>query len=245
MGALKKDEANIYKQLMEKHCKLNELSLQIEQRLRENYEILLDCKKNMIPIDRLIISGSLNDILYLPEDSSTHDDLMRIRLERIDVNFDYMSNQLKNVELNKEEETCKMLKENLNEIEAQLKLFNPPPETNTSERINFYNNKLIESIDAVKVIKDIVDEDELEFLSVKEVRMEKFLDCLNELNVLVLENYVQLKLNSTSTAFFSIVNEVEPFKDGVKLTFWNNPSMQIGEDESFLQALAVILSIIT
>ncbi|CAO1316618.1 unnamed protein product [Diamesa serratosioi] len=109
----------------------------------------------MIPIDRLIISGSLNDILYLPEDSSTHDDLMRIRLERIDVNFDYMSNQLKNVELNKEEEeTCKMLKENLNEIEAQLKLFNPPPETNTSERINFYNNKLIESIDAVKVIKD-------------------------------------------------------------------------------------------
>lgn len=232
------DEDNIYDELMDMQFTSNKLNLKIEERLRENYEILLDCKKKMIPLE--FLRGSLNDIFSLPERDTFIYDLMRYRLEKIDVDFDYLSEEVKSAN---GEETCEKLRESFNEIESELVMF-PPPEGNVNERINFFTNKLTTCTAVVAKIKSYVDQDEKEFAIVKKVRFEKFVDCLDELNDSVQEFYEQMKDRSTSTAFFSINNEEEPFRDGIKLTFWNAPDLIENEDETFAQALSIILSVI-
>ena len=238
INKLNNTQETIYDKLMEKQLVMNQISFKKEQRLRENYEVLLDCKKNMIPLQ--LVKGSLNDVLYLPEKDAFINDLMHFRLERIDVNFDYLSEELKNAN---GEETCEKLSGKFNEIETELKLF-PAPEGNLTEKINFFSTKLVESTAAVNRIKTIVDRDEKEFSIIKKIRLEKFLDCLDDLNDSVLDIYVHLKNNTTSTAFFSMVNEEEPFNDGIKLTFWNNPQMDDFEDEIFIRALSFLLSVV-
>ena len=238
ISELMKDEEVFYDKLIEKQFAMNNISLKIGQKLRENYEVLLDCKKNMIPL--VFERGSLNDILYLPERDAFVFDLLRFRLEKIDVNFDYLSEELQNAN---GDEMCEKLCRKFNEIEAELKLF-PAPEGNLAEKINFFSTKLMESNATLPALKIMVDQDEVEFSLIKKLRFDKFLDCLDDLNDSVQHTYIQLKNNTTSKAFFSIVNEDDPFRDGIKLSFWNNPQMGENKDEVFLQTLSFLIAAI-
>lgn len=238
ISELIKAEEATFDNLMEMQFAMNNFSMKIGQKLRENYEILLDCKKNMVPLE--FVRGSLNDILYLPEKDAFVYDLLRFRLEKIDVNFDYLSEELKNAN---GEEMCEKMSRKFNEIEAELKLL-PPPEGNLPEKINFFSKKLAESNKIVPIIKIIVDRDEIEFATIKKIRFDKFLECLDDLTGSVQDVYVKLKNNNTSRAFFSILSEEEPFNHGIKLSFWNNPQMGEWKDENFMQALTLIISVI-
>ncbi|XP_070611368.1 structural maintenance of chromosomes protein 1B isoform X2 [Erythrolamprus reginae] len=189
----------------------------LEQKKLERHNRLLDCKLKDLKINLLL--GSLDDISEIelePDTQSTEvsADIYE-REEALQIDYSSVSEQLKELQSDKEIETY--LEELQREVACKEKLFlkTAAPNFKALENLHIITGRFQESLNAFEAHRKEARLCKQEFEKLKRERYWRFSRCFEHVSIAIDQIYKKLCRNNSAQAFLSPENPEEPYLGGI------------------------------